>query len=76
MVFGWRIATCRSVATITVATGGAYTVEVSNAFGCQRTRTVQVYVSEIATIRNIKINDLTDTNTIQVVVDGSRRLCL
>ena len=57
--------------TITVATGGAYTVEVSNAFGCQRTRTVQVYVSEIATIRNIKINDLTDTNTIQVVVDGS-----
>lgn len=57
--------------TLTVAAGGNYSVEVTTALGCQRTREVKVYVSEIAVIRNIQINDLTDVNTIQVLVDGS-----
>lgn len=56
--------------TITVNAGGIYTVDVTNAFGCFRTRTIKVSVSEIATIRDIKITDLADINTVQVIVTG------
>ena len=56
--------------TISVAAGGIYTVEVTNAFGCTRTRTVKVNVSEIATLQHIKIVDLADINTIEVLVTG------
>jgi len=57
--------------TITVNTGGVYTVEVSNSFGCFRIRTIKVAISEIATINAINIIDLTDINTVEVIVSGA-----
>ena len=56
--------------TLTVATGGEYTVEVTNAKGCSRIRTINVAVSEIATLEDIKVVDLADINTVEVLVSG------
>jgi gliding motility-associated-like protein len=57
--------------TITVNTGGIYTVDVTNAFGCQRTRTIKVSISEIPTIEDIKVVDLSDINTVELIVSGT-----
>ena len=56
--------------TLTVNTAGAYTVTVTSQKGCSRTRTIAVIASEIARINNIEINELSDNNTILVLVDG------
>lgn len=57
--------------TITVNTEGTYTVEVSNANGCKRTRTILVAASNIATIQNVQIVDLTIENTVTILTSGS-----
>ena len=50
---------------------GVYTVEVTNkSFGCSRTRTITVNPSNIATLLPIKIVDLTDENSVTVMVTG------
>jgi gliding motility-associated-like protein len=56
--------------TLTVNTDGVYTVLVSNNVGCSKTRTITVTASNIATINNIEINDLTDNNSVSVNVTG------
>ncbi|WP_205728587.1 T9SS type B sorting domain-containing protein, partial [Flavobacterium sp. J27] len=50
---------------------GVYSVIVTNATNCSRTRTITVTASDVATINNIQINDLTDTNSIIVSVSGN-----
>ena len=60
-----------TAATLIVNTGGIYTVNVSTPFGCSRTRTIEVKVSEIATLQGINITDLADINTIEVTVSGA-----
>ncbi len=57
--------------TLTVNTEGSYTVEVTNAQNCSKTRTITVTASNIATIENIIITDLTENNSILVTVSGS-----
>lgn len=57
--------------SLTVNTEGSYTVVVTNAQNCSRTRTITVSASNIATIENIVINDLSDNNSIIVNVSGS-----
>lgn len=56
--------------TLTVNTEGSYTVEVTNSNDCKRTRTLTVTASNIATINDIEIVDLSDENSITVLVSG------
>lgn len=55
---------------LTVNTEGIYTVEVTNSNGCVRTRTITVTASDIATINDIEIVDLSDDNSVTVIVTG------
>ena len=54
--------------TLTVNTAGLYTVQVTNAQGCSRTRTFTVVASEKAKITDVKIVDLAESNSIMVSV--------
>lgn len=56
--------------TLTVNQEGTYTVNVSTAAGCARTRTITVTASDIATITSIDIEDLTDINTVKINANG------
>jgi len=55
---------------LTVNTEGIYTVTVTNMSNCSRTRTITVTASDIATINDIQITDLSDSNAIHVLVSG------
>lgn len=57
--------------TLTVNTGGTYTVTVTNSLGCSTTRTIEVTTSVIATITDINIIDLSDINSVEVLVSGN-----
>lgn len=56
---------------LTVNTEGIYTVEVANTQNCIKIRTITVTASNIATIENIIINDLSENNSIIINVSGS-----
>ncbi|WP_338408079.1 T9SS type B sorting domain-containing protein, partial [uncultured Flavobacterium sp.] len=56
--------------TLDVNAEGLYTVEVINASGCSRIRTIQVTASDLAHIDSILIADMTDINTVTVNVSG------
>ena len=56
--------------TFTVTTPGTYSVNVTNAFGCTKTRVITVTGSEIATIQSIDVVDLADVNSITINVTG------
>ncbi|MBG6061518.1 gliding motility-associated-like protein [Flavobacterium sp. CG_9.1] len=64
------VLTGQSNATLDVNAEGNYTVEVFTTLGCSRTRKIKVTASDIATISNIDIVDLTDINTVTVNVTG------
>lgn len=49
---------------------GIYTVDVTSAQGCTVTRTITVGPSEAPTIEDIVIVDLTENNTVEVIVSG------
>lgn len=55
---------------LTVNAEGNYTVTVTNMNNCSRTRTIIVTTSDIATIDNIQITDLSDSNSILILVSG------
>ena len=57
--------------SLVVNTEGSYKVVVTNTQNCSKTRTITVTASNIATIENIVINDLSDNNSILVNVTGS-----
>lgn len=54
--------------TLLVTAPGIYSVDVTNAFGCTKTRIITVTGSEIATIQSIDVVDLADINTITINV--------
>ncbi len=56
--------------TFTVTTPGTYSVDVTNAFGCTKTRVITVTGSEIATIQSIDVVDLADVNSITINFTG------
>ncbi len=58
-------------ATYIASNAGMYSVKVTNSFGCFKTRMIKVLKSEIASIQNISVTDLTDINSILVTVNGS-----
>ena len=57
--------------TFDVIQEGTYTVEVTNFFNCSRTRTISVVASDLATITNVYVSDLSNNNTIVVSVSGT-----
>ena len=57
--------------TLSVNTEGTYTVKVSTALGCFRTRIIKVVASSIAAIQTVDIIDLADENSVLVNVTGS-----
>lgn len=56
--------------TLTVNTPGTYSVDVTNAFGCTKTRVITVTGSEVATVQSIDVVDLAEVNTITINVTG------
>ncbi|MEL1241929.1 T9SS type B sorting domain-containing protein [Flavobacterium flavipallidum] len=65
-----QILTNKTNATLTVNKPGIYTVTVSSQKGCSRTRTISVIASEIARLSNIEVNELSENNSILVIVEG------
>ena len=66
------IMTGETNSSIIVNSPGVYSVEVTNAFGCSKTRVITVSGSEIATLQSIDVVDLVaEINTITVNVTGS-----
>ncbi len=57
--------------TLTINKAGLYTVVVTNNQGCPRTRTFTVVASDKANITDVKIVDLTESNSITVSVAAS-----
>lgn len=57
--------------SLTVNAGGTYSVLVTSIFGCSVTRTIEVTTSIIASIEDINIVDLTDFNSVEVIVTGN-----
>jgi gliding motility-associated-like protein len=57
--------------SIQVTNPGTYTVIIENSDGCTKTKTFTVVGSEIATITNIIINDLSDNSSIEIVPSGN-----
>lgn len=56
---------------IKVNIDGMYSVVVTTAFGCSRTRFINVTSSVIATIQDIKVIDLTDSNSVEIQATGA-----
>lgn len=56
--------------TLNINQEGLYTVEVTNAYGCSRTRTMEVTASDLATIDNVQVTDLSNHNSITITVSG------
>ena len=57
--------------TLTVDKTGTYTAKATTVNGCSRTRVIIISASNIAKIENIKIEDLTSINSIQVSATGT-----
>ncbi len=58
--------------TLTVSSEGNYSVEVTNVFNCSKTRNIEVVGSEIASLLEIIIKDLSsEPNTVLINVTGS-----
>lgn len=49
---------------------GTYTVIVSNVAGCSKERTITVEASDIASIDNIVVTDVSENNTVTVLISG------
>ena len=57
--------------SLVVNTEGSYSVLLTNNVNCSKTRTITVTASNIATIENINITDLSDNNSVIVTVSGA-----
>jgi gliding motility-associated-like protein len=57
--------------TLDVNAEGIYTVEVTNASGCSRIRTLKVTASDIAVIQTVDVVDMADANTVTINVTGA-----
>ena len=69
--YNGELVTGESQYTLTVNKSGTYTVKATTDKGCSRTRVIKVSNSNIAKIEDIKIEDLTSSNSIQVSVTGT-----
>lgn len=56
--------------TLNISQEGLYSVDVTNVYGCSRTRTMEVTASDLATIDNVQVTDLSNNNSISITVSG------
>ena len=68
--FDFEWSTGATTPTILVNQPGNYIVKVINQFGCEKTRTITVLPSNDATIENVQIIDLTQNNTVTVLLNS------
>ena len=68
--FTFEWSTGQTTPTIQVNQPGNYSVTVMSQFGCEKTRTINVLPSNNATIENVQIIDLTQNNTVTVLLNS------
>lgn len=68
--YTYKWSTGENTPEIDINTPGIYTVTVTNANGCSKDRKITVKPSNIATIDDIEVKDVTRNNTITVLVSG------
>lgn len=56
---------------LTVDEDGFYTVIVTNSFGCEQERTIEIVYSQPATFDDIVVVDLVENNTVTILVSGT-----
>lgn len=69
--YSWNTSPIQTSPSITVSNAGTYTVTITNAEGCVKTKTFTVVNSEIATITNIDVNDFDEDLTATITVTGN-----
>jgi gliding motility-associated-like protein len=68
--YAWNTNPAQNTQTITVANPGIYSVTLTNASNCTKTKTFTVTASGVATIQNIIITDFSENNSITVEYSG------
>lgn len=66
--YEWSTTPVQTTPTIRVNQAGTYTVKVTTAKGCSKTRTITVLPSNNATIANVVIVDLVQNNTVTILL--------
>lgn len=69
--YSWNTSPIQTSQTITVSNAGTYTVTITNADGCTKTKTFTVVNSEIATITNIDVTDFDENLVATISVTGN-----
>ena len=69
--YSWNTSPIQTSQTITVSNAGTYTVTITNADGCTKTKTFTVVNSEIATITNIDVTDFNEDLIATISVTGN-----
>lgn len=69
--YSWNTSPIQTSQTITVSDAGTYTVTITNADGCTKTKTFTVVNSEVATITNIDVNDFNEDLIATISVTGN-----
>ncbi|WP_179336087.1 T9SS type B sorting domain-containing protein [Winogradskyella costae] len=68
--FYYNWSTGETTMTIEINEPGTYTVEVTKPFGCSNVRTITVLPSDTAMFETIEVTDLSENNSISVLVSG------
>ncbi len=68
--FYYNWSTGETTMSIEINEPGTYTVEVTKPFGCSNMRTITVLPSDTATFETIEVTDLSENNSISVLVSG------
>lgn len=69
--YSWNTSPIQTSQTITVSDAGSYTVTITNADGCTKTKTFTVVNSEVATITNIDVTDFNEELIATISVTGN-----
>ena len=68
--FYYNWSTGETTLSIDINELGTYSVEVTKPFGCTNQRTITVLPSNVATFESIEITDISENNTVSVMVSG------
>ena len=69
--YSWNTTPVQISQTISVSSAGTFTVTITNAAGCTKTKTFTVVNSEVATITNIDVTDFNENLTTNISVSGN-----
>jgi gliding motility-associated-like protein len=69
--YSWNTTPIQTSQTITVSNAGTFTVTITNADGCSKTKTYTVVNSEVATITNINVTDFNEDLVATISVTGN-----